>query len=397
MRYVKRALLLSLTTLLMTGGMYAQAPGHEFSDYLESNDKFGPRLLQQAHISQPDQNIVLSPISLSVVFAALRESTYDTNIRKEYEQVFGSQSRSQLAMPNKVLLGRFEKPRIDPAFEERKRKATGLEKAILSYSPEELWTSNEFSYTGQDRIDPRYMSFAEKYFGLQFKHVLAIEKQPTPDSSDFELISNTHLRTVWKSNLFNLNHSYPADFALLSGTHVQTELMQSELNSYFYTKNENFEAVTLFCESAYMTVVLPAEGKSVMETERLMAERPEIVDSLKPQYGDVALPEFQFNSRTDIRSVLESMGLHQPFHDLGEIIKIRDSHLTKVNQQVSIEVNRIGIRANAETVAKGIYGGIMSTPQPFHMKVNRPFIFLIHDNTTGSILFLGTVMNPTQH
>ena len=69
-----------------------------------------------------------------------------------------------------------------------------------------------------------------------------------------------------------------------------------------------------------------------------------------------------------------------------------------MKQKVDIEVNEDGIRANAGTVANGVYGGIMGRQLlPFHMKVNRPFLFLIRDDLTGTLIFIGAVMDPAQH
>ena len=58
-------------------------------------------------------------------------------------------------------------------------------------------------------------------------------------------------------------------------------------------------------------------------------------------------------------------------------------------------MDKLGIRADAETVGGAIYGGIMGATEPFSMKLNRPFIFLIRDMTTDALLFLGGVVDPS--
>ena len=85
------------------------------------------------------------------------------------------------------------------------------------------------------------------------------------------------------------------------------------------------------------------------------------------------------------------------FEDLGPIINIPKSHLTGVSQSIDIEVNREGIRASAETVSGIVYGGIATVPNPFHLQLNRPFLFFIRERYTNALLFLGAVMDPSQN
>ena len=70
--------------------------------------------------------------------------------------------------------------------------------------------------------------------------------------------------------------------------------------------------------------------------------------------------------------------------------------LRGVAQKTEITVDENGIRADAGTIVHGVYGGVMGAQSPFHMTLDRPFLFIIRDNVTRAILFVGVVMNPTQ-
>lgn len=71
------------------------------------------------------------------------------------------------------------------------------------------------------------------------------------------------------------------------------------------------------------------------------------------------------------------------------------SKLQGVAQKVEIIVDENGIHADAGTIIAGVYGGIMAgPPTPFHMRLNRPFLFIVRDNVTDALLFTGVVMNP---
>src|SRR5262249_29882816 len=112
------------------------------------------------------------------------------------------------------------------------------------------------------------------------------------------------------------------------------------------------------------------------------------------EVGDVELPKLKMKIETDLTPALQQMGVRQVFNEL-DIIRIAQSRFQHVVQKVELEIDENGIRANAGTIANGVYGGIMGgVPTPFHMKVNRPFIFLIRDNLTNSLVYLGAVMDP---
>jgi serpin B len=95
--------------------------------------------------------------------------------------------------------------------------------------------------------------------------------------------------------------------------------------------------------------------------------------------------------------VIKDMGIRKVFRDLTAIVRIRPSFLTQVAQRADIRVDWSGIYAEAETITGGVIGGIGDTKQePFRMKIDRPFLFLVRDNATDTLLFIGAVMDPTR-
>jgi serpin B len=90
------------------------------------------------------------------------------------------------------------------------------------------------------------------------------------------------------------------------------------------------------------------------------------------------------------------MGIKTPFEDLGTLIRIPKSYLSEVLQKTNIQVDQNGIRASAESIMGGIYGGIGSEQNTFHLELNRPFVFLIRDRSSNALMFLGVVSDPSK-
>jgi serpin B len=276
-----------------------------------------------------------------------------------------------------------------------------------------MWMATAFIYRGYNTIEDYFIREANGEFGMQMVNVAqrgdlqpAIERWwthqiPRPaviGPSDFYAVGTMHLQTVWAGNTFSKSTTHKDDFSLRSGVHESVDMMPSVLSSYAHVRTETFEAAMLRCFAVDLLVVLPAEGKDILQLEIELANHPGEIDPLlKREPGTIDLPKFSFQLEADLRPALEELGVHRIFTDL-DIVKIPKSRLKEMKQKVDIEVDEEGIRANAGTIANGIYGGISSVQVvPFHMKANRPFLFLIRDDLTGSLIFIGAVMDPAQH
>jgi serpin B len=109
------------------------------------------------------------------------------------------------------------------------------------------------------------------------------------------------------------------------------------------------------------------------------------------------MPTFRIRFEAEYRKQLQEMGIEQVFKDLGLIVKVPKSRLTEVAQKIDFQVDREGIHADAETIVGAVYGGIRIGNYPFHVELNRPFLFFVRDQATNTLLFLGALMDPTQN
>lgn len=144
-----------------------------------------------------------------------------------------------------------------------------------------------------------------------------------------------------------------------------------------------------------MMVLLPGleEGLGGLEsrlTPQLLREW--LADSGEAEV-DVYLPRFTMTSDFSLRPVLSQLGMGTAFSDLADFTGICAAGgltITDAVHKAFVKVNEEGTEAAAAT---GITVGVTSMPASF--TVNRPFLFLIRDNVTGSILFVGRVVDPT--
>lgn len=148
-------------------------------------------------------------------------------------------------------------------------------------------------------------------------------------------------------------------------------------------------------ENLMMDVILPAEGVSIDEfasrfDEEMLAK---FSASLYTDEIRLVLPSFKAEYETSLNAVLQRLGVREAFTSAADFSGMSGDPLmiSEVKQKTFIEVNEEGSEAAAITSI-----GIMRTslaPEPFEFKVDRPFVFLIRERNSGTILFMGLVRN----
>jgi len=399
---------LVILALFFSAARAQTVPQAQPAIFLRGNDSFALDMLRTAHTEFPDRNILIAPLPVSLTFAALLDGTGDFESVKELQAAFHFDQVVTMPVGAKMILARFEKPKPYP------RTAREASRLLPSGKPQELWLSAAFLYRREGSLSPDFIDRVTHDFGIPFRAV----GEQTPQSeilagswdpglplpkltghNDFWITSFTHLRTSWYGTAFVGSKREKHDFQLRSGKTLQADFLRSETELYPYAHTEEFEAVVLTCQEVTILLVLPSVNSSVEQLEGAIARRPDLVEGLLVrQDGDVRLPPFHFGFETDLRTSIEAMGVHRIFTDPHTLLSMdpkRGAVLTGVAQKTEITVDENGIRADAGTVVSGVLGGIQLTKTPFHMALERPFLFLIRDRATNALLFEGAVMNPT--
>lgn len=387
------------------------------ASFLRSNDRFAFDLLRTTHQESPDRNIVLAPLPVSLTFAALLDGSPDWQSTQEIRSTFHWGDASALPVTVRMLLARFEKPKPlpqpPPPRDEHEKQ---IRKLLQPGMPEESWFSMAFLYRGQNSLSPEFIERVKYRFGVQFRAVDEKAPQsrilaenwdatmPLPaitGRDDFWITSSTHLRTSWAGNTFLNAKPQARDFHLRSGQTTQTDFLKSETTYYPYARSDEFEAIELTCREATILFVLPPPGTDISQLDAALAKNPGLVEPfLTSREGDVQMPMFHFGYETDMRDALQKMGVHRIFSDSNTLLSMAPNRsggiLGGVAQKTEITVDGDGIRADSGTISGGVYGGMMGVREPFHMSLNRPFVFVIRDTVTHALLFIGAVMNPKE-
>ena len=121
------------------------------------------------------------------------------------------------------------------------------------------------------------------------------------------------------------------------------------------------------------------------------------LDQARESEAIVVLPKFKLNCRLNLKDNLAAMGMPSAFGseaDFSGMTSARDLWISDVVHQAFVDVNEEGTEAAAATAVVVTRSASVSHTPVF--RVDHPFLFLIRERQTGSILFLGRVVDPTK-
>jgi serpin B len=196
---------------------------------------------------------------------------------------------------------------------------------------------------------------------------------------------------------FEKSNTHDEPFTLLDGSKVTVPMM-SQVESLKYVEGNGYQAVELPYRDSNVSMlfILPEAGRfeemeGVFSAEFVTA----ITESLTSQQVRLFAPKFTFESEFKLAETLIQMGMPAAFGnaDFSGMTGNRDLFIGDVVHKAFVAVDEEGTEAAAATavimveIARMIEDAIL-------MRLDRPFLFLIRDNDTGTILFIGRVLNP---
>jgi len=199
---------------------------------------------------------------------------------------------------------------------------------------------------------------------------------------------------------FEQSRTRESTFHLTAGGRVTVPLME-QTEQFGYAEGDGYQAVELpyAGRSSSMVIILPPiqgfESFSTgLDAERLAA----ILRETQPANVHLALPRFRCISEVMLGDRLEKLGMADAFSpaaDFSGITGRPELCISQVFHKAFVAVDEAGTEAAAATAV--VFDGV-TCPQPeppVEFIVDHPFVFLIRDTMTGSILFLGHVVDPT--
>jgi serpin B len=365
------------------------------------------------HALPGDENLTFSPHSLSTAFAMLSDAADGETLQELQDTLqFGATDeafhRAQSAL-NLALAARNHEATND---------SYGKADARILTESNDIWINQE-AKPADSFLDTLALYYGAGVHLADFKgdpegvrkvinaKVATVTHQLIPeiiaggalDANTVAVLTNAlYFKAPW-ANKFAPRQ--PGDFHRLDGSTSTSDMLNTRTSLRYYEGNGFVSvAVPYWGGELSMQLVVPDAGAYQQVREQLSSDGlGDILAGQTFEDVDLTLPVFELKYSAPAMKAFEQLGLARAFDPERaqfpklESEQIKTVHIQAIAHKATVAIDEDGTEASAVTAITGGGGGSSGPPpEPKVVRADRPFLFLIRDNPTGSLLFVGQVV-----
>lgn len=364
-----------------------------------AND-FGFQLFREVVAESAEPNVFISPLSVSLALGM----AYN-----------GAAGTTETAMRQTLGFDQLTLSEINDAYRGLIDQLRVLDPKVKMEIANSVWYRDGFS-VDSDFIQRNQTFFDAEVQGLDFaapgaagtindwvadkthNKITEIVDDPIGQELVMFLINAVYFKGTWTTEFDPADTTQQSFTTDTAGT-VQVPMMNlhSDLSCL---DTQDFQLVDLPYGDGYfrMAVILPRPGVDVdsVATQMDGTTWAGWMGQLTEQEADLSMPRFELEYETSLAESLKALGMGVAFDgsqaDFSGINPTADLYISDVKHKTYVKVDEEGTEAAAVT---SVEFGVTSVPSYFTMVVNRPFLVVIHDTHTQTMLFMGRIGDPS--
>ncbi len=377
-------------------------PGVDLSsvekELIQSDNRFGFKLFNEIVKEEKDKNVFISPLSVAMALGM----TYN-----------GASGETQKAMQQTLELNDLTLEEVNQSYEHLIELLTSLDPKVKFQIANSIWYRQEYTF------EEEFLNLCTKYFdalvrGLDFDDpnaaktinewvdentngkIKEIVSYPIDPLTVMFLINAIYFKGTWTYQ-FEKDQTRDDWFNLPDGSRKACKMMKQEA-TFRYLADADFQAIDLpYGDGDFsMTVFLPNPKKDI---DSLIAEFDHEnlnhwINNFSERELTLQLPKFTLEYELALNNVLKSLGMAIAFDPFqADFTKMyegpENAYISKVKHKTFVKVDEEGTEAAAVTSVE-----IRVTSVGLQMRVDRPFVFMIRENVSQTILFIGKIVDP---
>lgn len=345
-----------------------------------------------------NDNFMISPFSLSMALAM----TWN-----------GAEGDTKTAIQKTLKLDNYTDEDVNRYYRDVKETLLNTDSAVDISVANSIWTNQNISIHSDfintirsyyhaeveavDFADPVSASRINKWVSDNTKELINNVISETKADDLMYLLNAVYFKGVWVKQ-FSKDLTTRKPFTNESGKQMQVDMMNTT-DRFRYTEDETMQLVELPYgnKSFSMRVLLPKEDKKLSDIAGNLQQNgywANLDSALQERKVVLNLPKFKTEYSKKLNDVLKKMGMGIAFTDAADFTRMTDesAQISMVQQDTYINTDESGTEAAAVTsISIELTSFDPSKPKTVIFNANRPFIYIIQEDSTGAVLFMGAV------
>lgn len=379
--------------------------------FVQDNRAFGIELYKKLSSGEnSDKNLLISPYSiaatLAMTYAGAREETA-SQIAKT----------AHFTLPEAKLHQAFASLDADLARRAQKSDASKVPFQLEIVNTPWLATGYTFKteylelLANNYKTEPRQLDFATDPNATREQinrwisdhtneRIQELLRPGTIDAATKLVLTNAIAFKAGWAYPFKEAATQPGQFNRMDGSTVEVPMMNDRGAMRYGTADGHQIAELPYAgHDVSMILILPKDDLQSFEKTLTPQLLDRLISKLDSENGQLTLPKFSYSSDFDLPPTLQSLGITNAFDsktaDFSGIDGAKDLYISQVVHKSFIAVDEQGTEAAAATAAAISVGSGAPSMGGFQMNLNRPFLYLIYDRPTSSVLFMGRLTDPS--
>lgn len=408
MKYVFRSIVLASVAALIVACEESFGPIQELprelsiaeADLVQADNRFAFKLFHEINRQEGDTNIFISPLSVAMALGMTLN---------------GAAGSTEQAMLETLELQGLSRDAVNDAYRTLIDLLRNLDPNVEFLLANSIWYAQGRAFE-QDFLDVNRLFFDAEIRALDFGdpstpqvindwvysntngRIEEIIEDGIPANVIMYLINAVYFKGDWTYQ-FDESRTHDAEFTLVDGSNATVDMMSQggEIDLRSTWSDGVLVADLPYGGDAFcMTILLPETAADIQSlVDDLTQTRWETwIAALDSSSMEVSLPKFTLEYEITLNDVLQALGMEVAFNpgaaDFTRMYQPGGIWIDSVIHKTFVDVNEAGTEAAAVTAVT-----MRELSVPSSLTVNRPFVFVIRERFSGSILFMGKVLDPT--
>ncbi|MEA1881142.1 MAG: serpin family protein [Candidatus Marinimicrobia bacterium] len=363
---------------------------------VSSDNAFGLNVFKALSNADPDSNLFISPLSISMALGMTLNGAADSTYK---------------AMKNTLKLAGLTETEINESYQSLIKLLIEMDPKVVFKIANSIWYKEglpvyeEFIQTNKtyfdaevaalDFSDPKAVARINDWVSENTNELIKKIIEEIPADMVMYLINAIYFKGDWRFQ-FDLKNTKNGTFYNDVGSESIMPMMTQKLSVPLLRNSETTIVDLPYGDSLFtMTIFLPSGVIDQFVADLSTQKISEWIAQLHSTKLDLTMPSFELEYEKKLNEILSDLGMEIAFNsesaDFSRIMPLDRSgnlFISEVKHKTYIKVDEKGTEAAAVTSV-----GIGTTSVPPRIVIDRPFVLAIRENHSGTILFLGKILN----